>query len=111
MAHPTSYEEYVERFHAGEKITGFGLEVTVHMPCPFCAAPDWLVYRVLNVEKAIAEGKTCTECGRTAKTLVRHGEGSVGFEIVQTGGPDQPEWLTPKMRVVHDQTQPDSPAS
>ena len=100
MAEPTSMEEYAARFHANEKMEGFGFDVSVHMPCPFCAAPGWLVYRVIEVEQAIARPSLCRECGRSARALVRREQDSVEFEMVQIGGPEQPEWLVPRMRVL-----------
>lgn len=46
---------------------------------------------------------TCQECGRTAKAVIKHDASGIAFEFVQTGGPDAPEWLKPKMRRVYEQ--------
>lgn len=100
MAHPTSSEEYLARFHASQRIDGFGAGTTVHVPCPFCAAPDFASWKILEVEKGMREPGTCKECKRSCKTIFHHTTDGVSFEIVQTGGPDQPEWLTPHMRRV-----------
>jgi len=99
MAHPTSYAEYLERFHANQKLSGYGLDVTVHLPCPFCAAPDFMVYKVIDSEAAMVDGSTCKECSRSAAMEFSVNTPSQkAFEVVQTGGDDQPDWLEPKMR-------------
>lgn len=98
-AEPRSMEDYLARFQKNQKIDGFGIgNVHIGMPCPFCAAPGFLTYEILEVERVLARGATCKQCGRSSKALFSHKLGATLFEIVQTGGPDQPEWLTPKMR-------------
>lgn len=93
---PTSLDEYHRRFKANTEVSGYGIEgVTQHIPCPFCAAKDWLVVRILDFQQD--HEATCGECGRTAKiTLTRNG-GSTMMSVAQTGGPDQPDWLQPAM--------------
>jgi hypothetical protein len=98
MAEPKDYDEYLKRLNENTKMEGFGFEVTMTVPCPFCAAPDFQKYLILEVEEAMAKDTTCKECGRSAKAIYHRSPGSTSFEVVQTGGPDQPEWLKPKMR-------------
>lgn len=96
---PKNAAEYLARFQHNQKIEGFGIgNVNIHMPCPFCAAPDFLVYELLQCEEPMAKGATCKECGRGAKALYTLFSRRQVLEIVQTGGPDAPEWLVPKMR-------------
>jgi hypothetical protein len=95
---PTSYDEYIERFHSNQRITGYGLATKTHYPCPFCAAPDWMVAWILETDTAIEKGATCNECGRSAKAIVKQTKGGVTFEFVQTGGDDRPEWLPGEIR-------------
>lgn len=101
---PTNADEYNAAFHANNRITGNGIEgTTMHVPCPFCAAPEWLVYRVIDSEQAMAAGATCTACGRTAKFLFAispltghagHAQRSISFRLVQCGaGDNPPAWL------------------
>lgn len=97
---PTSAAEYLARTHANSKIAGLGLATTMHVPCPFCAAPDFFVCFVVSMEKHTEQGATCKECGRGCRAIYTRGPGSVQFEFVQTGGDDPPDWLTPKMRRV-----------
>jgi hypothetical protein len=98
---PTSMAEYAIRFGENQKLSGYGIgNVYQHMPCPFCAAPGFLTFEILEVEKQMAAGATCKECKRGAKALFTRENGGVSFEIVQTDGPDQPGWLVPKMRRV-----------
>lgn len=45
---PQSLDEYNHRYSQNFRVTGFGLDVTNHFPCPFCAAPDWYVVKLLD---------------------------------------------------------------
>jgi hypothetical protein len=101
MSAPTSKEEYEARFMANQEVVGFGPDVATIMPCPFCAAPLWLKLRIMDFEqKALQEGATCLECGRSAKGLVTHPQGGgVSVEMVQTGGDDPPPWIPPIRRI------------
>jgi hypothetical protein len=97
---PTSIDEYNKRFMANMEVSGQGIEgVTQHMPCPFCAAKDWLVVRVIDFGAEHEE--TCDECGRTAKITFTDDGRSRTMSTVQTGGPDQPEWLPAMPDVRH----------
>jgi hypothetical protein len=97
---PTNYKQYLERFNENQSISGFGPgNVTVHLPCPFCAAKDFMKYELMQVEDAMKRGATCKECGRSAKAIFTYLENGKSFEVVQTDGPDQPPWL-PEMRRV-----------
>jgi hypothetical protein len=98
VAEPKDYDEYLKRFFQNNKIEGFGLDVTMRMPCPFCAAVDFMVYAVLNAEDAMTRGATCKECNRGARAIFKRMGGSVSFELAQTEGREQPAWLEPKMR-------------
>lgn len=90
---------YQKRFAENHRIEGFGFDVTMAMPCPFCAAADWMIFKILDSEKEMAKGAVCIECGRGAKAIFKHDQGGVHFEFVQTCGEDGPDWL-PAMRRV-----------
>jgi hypothetical protein len=97
---PTSKDEYDQRFYKNHLVSGSGLNTTVHMPCPFCAAPDWSVFPVLETEEVMkGPGATCKECGRSAKFVFTQTANSKSFELVQTGGDAPPSWL-PHVRKV-----------
>lgn len=95
MAEPTTYAEYLQRFQENNKITGLGLNVQVHCPCPFCAAPDFSVYKVTQAQQGRHD--TCKECGRSLATVVERSAlgNHIQMAVYQTDGPDQPEWLQP----------------
>jgi hypothetical protein len=73
----------------------------MHVPCPFCAAPEFVVCAIVGgAERAFEKGATCRECGRGCRAIFQRSPGSLGFEFVQTGGDEPPDWLTPQMRRV-----------
>jgi hypothetical protein len=100
MTQPKTKEEYLERFHANERVSGHGIaEVRIHAPCPFCAAPDWSEWLIIECEQAMQKVTTCKECGRSGKFVFSvNTPGNKQFEFVQTGGDDPPEWLQPPPR-------------
>jgi hypothetical protein len=98
MSEPASQDDYDHKFHANRRVEGYGFETTTRMPCPFCAEPDFMVFRTLEGEAAMSKGAVCRHCGRGARALVTHEGGYTQFEFVQTAGPDAPAWMTPKMR-------------
>lgn len=98
---PQSMEELNTMAQAGMRLTGYGLEVTQHMPCPFCAAPDcmrlipWKMAQRGDADYAVTA--TCAECGRTFEVRVEHASGGVQGGFVHVGGDPQPEWMHPRM--------------
>lgn len=91
-------QEYEERFHANEKFSGMGIETTMHMPCPFCAAPDFMIYRILDTPNAIKRGAVCQECKRGCRAVLKEDGHGVAFEFVQTQGPAPPDYILPMRR-------------
>jgi hypothetical protein len=96
---PASYAEFNARFHQSEVVSGYGMNTTISSPCPFCAHPGWLSFKITGVRPAIERGATCEHCGRSARAIFVEKAGSVAFSIVQTGGDDPPAWF-PTMRRV-----------
>lgn len=95
---PTNYQEYLARCAKNQVITGRGLgNVFTHAPCPFCGAPEFMVFEVMETELAMVKEHTCAECERSAKFMVFDIAGGKTFHLVQTGGPDQPDWMVHKM--------------
>lgn len=94
MPDPATPAEFEAKAKANAKITthAFG-SVVMELPCPFCAAPGFLVVNVMTIRHALAVPVTCAECGRSIKsTAYGHGE-HARFEMVQTGGDDPPPYL------------------
>lgn len=92
-------QEYEAKFAANQKITGYGVDVAMHMPCPACAEPDFVVYKILEIEEIMSKERVCTHCGVGMRAIFSHDNGGVSFEIVQTQGPDLPDYLPPIRRV------------
>lgn len=102
MADPATLEEYNALYQANTKIEGFGMDVRQVLACPFCCAPGFMTMWVIKhggPDKALADGATCSACGRSVKGIVDRGPNGVKFEIVQTGGDDPPAYLPPMRRV------------
>jgi hypothetical protein len=93
VTEPATREEYERRYVANNRIEGFGFDTVTVAPCPFCAAPDWQRWPVANALEAMREEATCSECGRSARTVVEEHDGIVSAYTVQTGGPDPAEWV------------------
>lgn len=93
MSDCTSREEYEAKFFSNQKLSGIGAETTCHVPCPFCAEPDFLVHRVLETEAAYTAGAVCKQCGRGAKAIFKNDRGGIQFTMVQTVGEDGPAWM------------------
>ena len=100
MGDPATGEDYDALAMANTRISGHGVrETRIHLPCPFCAAPEFMSYLVIDAEAAMTAGATCEACGRSAKTIfTKHDDGGKSFEIVQTGGSDPPAYLPPMRR-------------
>jgi hypothetical protein len=99
MSECGSLDELNEKHARNYRIEGQGLgNVFVHSACPFCAEPDFLVYELLEVEKAMENGAVCKHCDRGMKVVVtKDGRDCTRVEFVQTCGPDAPDWF-PKLR-------------
>lgn len=106
---PPTLEAYNEVFNANTRVEGYFTDVCQHVPCPFCAQPDWQQLRpaagVLpgddrpNIDAQMAEVRKCSNCGRSAKAIVTRTENGVSAEFVQTGGDPPPSYLPPMRRV------------
>lgn len=98
MSDPVDLDAYLKRFREGQSIEGFGADVSMTSPCPFCAAPNWMTWPIARVRETMEQGAACAECGRSAKAVFKDSPASIEFELVQTGGPDAPDYLVPKIR-------------
>lgn len=99
MADPCDLKEFWALYKTRQRIFGVGASTSISAPCPFCAAADFWVYRVIDVRETITKETICASCLRGVAVLfVQEHEQSTTFEIVQTTGPDQPAWLQPQMR-------------
>lgn len=99
MSEPKTYEEYLTRTKENTVISGFGIgNVYTDVPCPFCAAPNFMRYEIMEVKQVTAQEHVCKECGRGSKFIITEKGPSMIAELVQTCGPDQPDYFTHKMR-------------
>ncbi len=102
---PRNMKEFTARYTANTRITGYGFGVVLHYPCPFCAAPEWESHTILQTQEVLSKPHYCTECERTACVVFSPVGVAIEMELVQTDGPDVPDWFIPKPRrrgVVHD---------
>lgn len=101
---PRSMEEFTARYLRNQRVGGFGLDTHMVAPCPFCGAAEWMTWHITgqvggheDMQTAMQQGATCGECGRSGR-FVHYPTPAGGTQItlVQTGGPDVPEWMEPK---------------
>lgn len=101
MKTPRNMDELAKLTTENTKITGYGAKTTMISPCPFCAYPNFMRWPILDMREVASKGAVCFRCKRGARLVFEdYPDGGAGFEIVQTEGPDQPEWFQPKMRRV-----------
>jgi hypothetical protein len=93
MSEPATKAEYEAKYAANTAITGYGLEVLVHAPCPFCAEPEFLVHKVLEVSEALGNGAVCKHCHRGMRGIVTVSASGTVIGFVQTAGPDPAPWI------------------
>jgi hypothetical protein len=93
--------EYEARYAANTKLSGRGLDTTMHVPCPFCGAADFIVHRIVDTREALSAGAVCAECKRGARAEfhVRDGGATTTVGLMQTCGDDPPAFLTHIPRV------------
>lgn len=94
MTDPASLDAFNDLFKANTVIDGSGLQTSISVPCPFCAAPNFMRYLIMETKEALMQGATCAACGRSG-----HFEFTIDtptqkqFHLVQTGGPPAPDYL------------------
>lgn len=87
-------EQYEERFHANYRVDGFGFEgMTIHSPCPFCAAPDFQIYTLLTMVEVTSKETICKECGRGFRIEYTEAGNTTNARPMQTCGPDRPPYI------------------
>jgi hypothetical protein len=100
VTQPGNATDYALRYTANSRITGHGIDgATIHMPCPWCAAPDFTAIPLAAAHQALRAPATCGECGRSGRTIYHVDlPGHTETEFVQTAGPPPPDWLAVKPR-------------
>ena len=94
MSDPQTLADYNRLCHENMESQGFGVETSVTVPCPFCAARGFMTYRIVNTRDAMKRGATCKHCGRSgAFEFLIEEPSAAQFMFVQTGGPDPPPYL------------------
>jgi hypothetical protein len=94
---PENYDQYLRRFIKSNVVGNDATGVPSEMPCPFCAAPRFLVYAPKTAKEAGLAGGTCHECKRSARAVEGGDAYWHGLAWEQTGGDDPPAWLLPRM--------------
>lgn len=112
MAIPRNMAEYTDAFTKATEITGFGLDVCSHMPCPWCAFKNFmLLFPAAGIEsgddrptlhETMGTAHRCVRCGRSGKYLIERDGSGVMAEFVQVAGPKSPSWLVPAPRRLDD---------
>jgi hypothetical protein len=98
VSEPTNYPEYAALYEKNSTVTGFGEFVIHHMPCPFCAAPNFMAIEVFHHGNILGPTQ-CDNCKRSAKVIYEHFTNGSAVRLYQTNGPDQPKWLQPPLPI------------
>lgn len=98
MADPKTKAEFESLYHSNARVSGYGALVTQHLPCPFCAAPDWLDVPIAKLalegsQKVFGTPRTCVECKRTAKVLVAETASMTSMRLLLIEGDEPAEYL------------------
>lgn len=63
---------------------------------PPCGAPGWATWVIADLAMTDNSGMktphTCANCGRSARFDIQRSEDEIRSELVQTGGPNPPDW-------------------
>jgi hypothetical protein len=93
---PKTLEDFNAKYMKNHTIFGFGIEgVGMTLPCPGCAEPNFLTYKVIDFQEAIAKVTICQKCLRGFHGLITGSGGNILLEIVQTRGTPVPDYLPP----------------
>lgn len=90
---PKTLQEYIERASTGCRIVGVGMNVRVELCCPFCAEPDYVRYRIIEMRTVLAREHVCKTCGRGSITIFNEYGAATRLSVVQTCGEDPPSYL------------------
>lgn len=97
MDKPNSIEELNRRIQQNQYVTGFGVgNVHQHMSCPFCGAPEFCTFEILEMKTVLGRDNVCAECERGVIAKFSEEENSIEMRLFQTRGPDLPDWYEPK---------------
>src|SRR5690349_12283504 len=101
-APPNSWDELCVRQARNARIEGQFTGTTMHMPCPGCGAPDFMLVKPftlgndglpdMGIHKQYNTGATCKECHRGFRMPVQSCPHQTTFTVVHTSGPDLPSW-------------------
>lgn len=97
---PPTLEAFNQLWKTGYQVTGEGIETTASMPCPFCAWPGFMTYKILEVRQVMSETHKCAHCGRSSRCEVSGSlaEGGISFVMLLVAGPDVADYLPPARR-------------
>ena len=90
---PVTKEELERRFKENYRIEGFGVDMTIHCPCPFCGAPDFITYEFWRVTEELSRERVCKECGRGLRGTIERIQDAITLELEQTCGDDPPPYV------------------
>lgn len=98
---PPDLETYNKLYQERNVISGFGLDTTMSLPCPFCCEAGFLELKPADpkMDDAMTRETICKKCLRGAKTELKRDQSGVRFEVVQTCGVDPASYLPPMRRV------------
>lgn len=90
---PTSVDEYNILFKQSYHLEGSGSLTRVHFPCYLCAAPDFLVCRLLDLQDEMQGEHKCLACQRTVQAIVTEHLGARTVRLILVDGPEAAPWM------------------
>lgn len=96
MEDPQTMHEYNQRYNDNTRFEGRYAETKTVMPCPGCAASDWLDWPVtaaMNDYADVTKPTKCKHCNRTFRFQMDASANGITMRIYQTDGPEVPSFL------------------
>lgn len=101
-ADAVSKTEFLQRWAKSVGVGPPNPDFILAMPCPACAAPEFIAAPVMVQQQAWEKGATCQHCHRTIRLAVKEGfdpmnqQHFIDYNLVLVSGDDLPAWMPPK---------------
>ena len=91
---PLTHDVFTKKYEKNTRYSGQGLELKIHMPCPFCAEPDFVNFKLLEMREKMIRPHECQACGRAMKLRYEGNPSQLLITMIQTKGAPPPDFLS-----------------